>query len=478
MGIDVGTKNIKAVILSSEGDVVEHSSIPVYDLIVQPREGFVERDAGKLWERVAKLLKQMKHVGDVDGVCIDATSGTFLTLGREGNPLHPLIMYNDSRAEREAEELRKKSESAREFEKFLPINSRLVLPKLMWLKENLREFRNAGQVLHEGDYLTYMLSGSVATSANTAGKSHALLDKPGYLEEAYTDVGIPVELMPEIRPIGSVIGHVSSKGEEETGIPAGTPIANGVTDATAGDVTSGVVEPGQAGITIGTALTAHIVVDRLSPDPERRFYYKVYLEGKYLAGGFTNAGTTAIDSMARVLGVGLQELTEQASKVPPGSNGLLACSELYGVRVPRDYPNVRGFMIGLSERNFTAGHLFRAILEASGYTLKLLLTAVEDATHTRIRELRVSGGGSRNNLFMQILSDIVGVPAVAVEEPDSAIGSAIIAAWGIGEVKMRKLLDKIVKARAQFNPNTKNRQIYQEHTQRYRRIVETLSRIL
>ena len=479
LGLDVGTKNVKAVILSAEdGEVVEYASIPVYDLVIQPRNGFVEREPGRLWLRVAKLLKSMKHIGEVDGVCIDATSGTFLTLGRDGEPLHHLIMYNDSRAVREAEELRRKSRSAREFEMFLPINSRLVLPKLMWLKKNLEGFNHAWHVLHEGDYIAYMLSESIATSANTAGKSHALLDREGYLAEAYDDVGIPVELMPEIRPIGSVIGRVSERGEREAGIPSGTPIANGVTDATAGDITSGALEHGQASITIGTSLTAHVVVDRLAPDPKRRFYYKVYLKGRYLAGGFTNAGTAAIDALARVLGARLQDLTELASSIPPGSEGLIACSELYGVRVPGDHPNVRGFIIGLTERNFTEGHLFRATLESSGYTLRLLLKAVEEVTGTEIRELRVSGGGSRNNLFMQILADITGAPVVAVEEPDSAIGSAIIAAWGIGGEKLENMLGRTVKMRRRFHPNPRNHKIYEEKTEKYRRIIESISKII
>ena len=478
MGIDVGTKNVKAVILSEEGEVVERASAPIYDLVTRPREGFVERDPEGVWSRVKEALGKLKNRGKVEGVCVDSTSGTFLTLDKDGEPIHPFIMYNDSRAVEEAEELRRVSKAAREFEKYLPINSRLVLPKLMWLKKNLPEFGKAEQVLHESDYLVYRLSGAVATSANTAGKAHALLDRPGYLVEAYRDSGIPVEIMPPIRPIGSVVGHVSTEGERETGIPSGTPIVNGVTDASAGDITSGALEAGQASVTIGTSLTVHVVVDRLVPDLHRRFYYKLYVNDLYLAGGFTNAGTTAMDSLSRVLGSSLDELSSMASKIPPGSDGLLVCNELYGVRVPKDYPNVRGFIIGLSERNFTAVHLFRSILEASGYTLKLLLSAVEETTKTKIHDLRISGGGSRNNLFMQILSDIVGLPVRAIEEPDSAVGSALLAAWGAGELKLREIVDKSVKVRRVFNPNPENVKRYGKLLEKYRRIVETLAEIL
>lgn len=478
MGIDVGTKNVKVVVISEEGKVVERISAPIYDLISQPKEGFVERDPGGVWERVKEALRRVENAGKVEGVCVDATSGTFLTLDKDGNPIHPFIMYNDSRAVEEAEELRRVSPSAREFEKYLPINSRLVLPKLMWLKKNLSGFEKASLVLHESDYIVYRMSGSVATSANTAGKSHALLDRPGYLEEAYRDAGIPVEIMPRIMPIGSVVGHVSPEAEKETGIPSGTPIVNGVTDASAGDITSGALEAGQAGVTIGTSLTVHVVVDKLVPDPHKRFYYKLYVNDLYLAGGFTNAGTTAMDSLSRILGKSLDELSAMAAKVPPGSEGLIVCNELYGVRVPKDYPNVRGFMIGLSERNFTPSHLFRSILEASGYTLKLLLSAVEEITGTKMRELRISGGGSRNDIFMQILSDISGLPVMAIEEPDSAVGSALLAAWGAGELNLREIVDKSVSVRKVFRPNPENSKRYQAIIEKYRKIVETLGQIL
>lgn len=475
LGVDVGTKNIKAVILDETGRVVEEASTPVYDLVKQPREGFVERDPEGLWARVKETLAKLKRVGDVEGVCVDATSGTIVPIGRDGNPLYPLIMYNDCRAVEEAQELRQRSESAREFGKFLPIVPQLVLPRLMWLKKHTDFFGRIYKVLHESDYIVLKLTGAVATSTNTAGKSHALFDRLDYLREAYDDVEVSVDIMPELKPIGAVIGYVTREAAEETGLPPGVPVINGVTDATAGDITAGVFKAGQASVTIGTALTVHVVVDRLVPDELLRFYYKTYVKDLYIAGGFTNAGTPALDTIAALMGKSLDELTELAKEAPVGCEGLIACSEWFGVRVPRSYPNLRGFFVGLSERTAKPGYIFRSLLEASAITLKLMLEAVEEVTGTKVYDLRISGGASRNDLFMQIIADATGRSVRIVEEPHSAVGSAMLAMWGCTGEPLETIASKVVKFRAVFEPREETTREYGQLAEKYRRLVEALS---
>ncbi|RLE68938.1 MAG: hypothetical protein DRJ34_01970 [Thermoprotei archaeon] len=478
LGLDVGTKNIKAIIISDKCEVVERSTIPIYDLTIKLKENFVERNPRELWIRVKNCLNKMKYVGKVNGICIDATSGTFTSIDRDGNPLHNFIMYNDRRAIMEAKILRKKSNAAKMFEKYLPITPEMVLPKLVWLKNNFSEFKNIYKILHESDYFVYKLSGNIVTSPNIAGKSSALLDKLGYLEEAYRDMGIDINIMPEIKGIGEIIGYVNKEASRETGLPEGTPIVNGVTDASAGDITSGSIKSGQANVTIGTTLTLHAVVDKLVPDLKKRFYYKAFLNNLYLAGGFTNAGTTSFDAISRLIGISIEELTDMALNVPIGSEGLIACSEWYGVRVPKSYPGLKGFFIGLSEINAKPGHLFRSLLEASSYTLKLLLNAVENTTNVIFKDLRISGGASKNNLFMQIISDVIGREVKVVEEKDSALGSAILAMSSCLRKGIDEIVSKMVKIRGTFTPNIENNKRYEKLSKKYEEIVLSLSKIL
>jgi sugar (pentulose or hexulose) kinase len=476
LGLDVGTKNVKAIILSSDGVVVEKSSVPLYDLLYQPSEDFCERDPQVLWERVKECLSRLKFLSKVSGICVDATSGTILLVDKDWKEICNLIMYNDSRGKKEVIELREKSSAAREFEKYLPLAPQLVVPKLMWLKKNFRAFKRTYKVLHESDYIVFKLSGEIITSSNTAGKSHALLQGQGYVKKVYEDAEVPIEIMPEIKPIGETICYSNEK-MEELGVPKGTPIVNGVTDATAGDITSGALNSGQANCTIGTSLTVHAVTDKIVPDEQGRFYYKTYVNNLYLAGGFTNAGTTAIDTISKITKMSLEELTDAAKNVPVGCDGLLACSEWFGVRVPKPYPQVKGFIFGMTEKNMSPAHIFRSLLEGSAITLKLMLSAVEEVTGTVFHELRVSGGASKNILLMQIVADAIGKSVKVVEEPDSALGSAMIAACGIGKQDLNILVNKTVKIKTRIEPNTKNKFIYDSLAERYKKLIQTLAYI-
>jgi xylulokinase len=474
LGLDIGTKNIKATIISAEGEVFEKSSVSVYDLLVQPKEGFSERSAKSIWERTKEALSHLKLLNQVSSLCVDATSGTIGLIDEDGNELYNLIMYNDSRGKTGVEQLRLRSKVAVDFEKFLPLLPQLVVPKLLWLKDNFEDFNKIYKVLHESDYVVYKLSGVTVTSSNTAGKAHALLGGVGYIKEVYEDVGMPLAIMPEIKPIGAVVGCTNEE-VAKLGLPKDTPIVNGITDASAGDVTSGALNPGQVNVTIGTSLTLHAIVDKIVPDELGRFYYKTYINDLYLAGGFTNAGSTAFDSMSRLLKADLDELTELAKNVPSGSDNLMACTEWFGVRVPKTYPQVRGFLIGMNEKNMTPGHLFRSLLEGSTITLRIMLSEVEEVTGTNFYDLRICGGASKNTLLMQIVADATGKETKAVEEPDSALGSAILAAWGINRCDLSKLVGEAVKIKANFKPNAEKKVIYDKLAEKYNSTIKSLA---
>jgi gluconokinase len=253
---------------------------------------------------------------------------------------------------------------------------------------------------------------------------------------------------------------------------------NGITDASAGDVTSGSLNAGQVNVTIGTSLTLHAIVDKIIPDENGRFYYKTYVNNTYLAGGFTNAGSAAFDSMSRLLKTNLDKLTELAKNVPAGSDNLMACTEWFGVRVPKTYPNVKGFLIGMNEKNMTPGHIFRSLLEGSTITLRTMLSAVEEVTGTNFYDLRICGGASKNTLLMQIIADATGKETKAVEEPDSALGSAILAVWGTKGCDLNKLVGESVKFKAKFKPNPEKKAVYDKLAEEYKDTIKSLAEIL
>lgn len=463
LGIDVGSKGVKIVIVEDDGNIVDSKSIDISDLIIRPKPAWAERDELLVWERIIPVIRKLRDINKVDAVCIDGTSGTIVPINQDLKPLTNALLYSDSRAVEEAEDLRKLSEKAREYEDFLPIAPYLVIPKILWLKKHLERFSDIYKIAHENDFFSMLLTDSIATSPNIAGKSHADILTGNYIREIYEDVGIDISLMPEIKPVGEVIGYVTSKASSLTNIPNGTPVINGVTDSSAGDVATGTLDVGIVNVNIGTTLVVHGVVDRVSPDPEKRIYYKSYFEKRYLVGGATNAGTIPFDALSKLLNTSLGELEKMASEVPPGSDGLIAQPQWIGTRIPESNPNMLGFFINITEKNFTPGHLYRSLLEGNAFVLNMLLKIIEDVTEVSFKEIRTIGGGARSKLLNKIIADVTGKEVKSIEGSEPATGSAIIAIWGMN--KRMSILDiamKFIKVSDVFSPSGRY-EVYKEN---------------
>ncbi len=476
LGVDVGTKAVKASILSLEKGLIESSKAPIYDLVERPRPTWAQRNPDLLLERIRKALNRLKYLSRVSGVCVDATSGSIVPVDKGFNPLYDILLYSDFRAVKEAEEL-SKCLAVKSFASFLPMAPYLVLPKIIWLKRNLPCFNKVHMILHESDFIVARLAGVAVTSPNVAGKAHALLEGSGYHEDVYREAGVSLSIMPPIRPIGEIVGYITREASRKFGLPEGIPVVNGVTDASACDIAAGVVEPGQANITMGTTITLHGAVDKPMPDAEGRFYYKAYVNRLFLAGGAMNAGTLPLDAVARAFSMSLEKATKLAEQAPPGCDGLIAQPEWTGTRVPKSRPWIKGFLAGITEDNFTAGHIFRALLEGNAIVVTVFLRIVEKVTGMSFAELRATGGGSRNDLQLQILADVSDKPVLAIGEIDGAVGSAMLAAYGVTGVRLSELAIRFIKVRKFIMPDTSRRSLYDELTRKFLGLVDAIADI-
>jgi sugar (pentulose or hexulose) kinase len=333
------------------------------------------------------------------------------------------------------------------------------------------------RILHENDFIVFKLTDKIATSANIAGKAHVDFQRSRYVEEIYDDVEVSLDLMAPIRPIGEVIGYVTEEASDETGIPAGIPVVNGMTDASAGDVATGTLKPGQANINIGTTLTLHAVVKEAIPDAHNRFYYKAYLDHNCLAGLATNAGTLPLDAISRLLKIPLGQLEREARKIPFGCDGLLAQPEWIGIRSLRNYPNVRGFFVNVDERNLTAGHLYRSVLEGNALVCLRILLIIEKVTGIHFDEIRTCGGGAKSNIQNATIADATGKTIKKVKEEDAAVGSSIIAMYAMHKtVPISDIASRIVKVESEHAPNPCMKKEYIRMSSKLLRIIRSIGK--
>jgi xylulokinase len=463
LGIDLGTSSSKGVLCGPGGDVVATAERP--HEVSMPHPGWVEHDAEEIWWKdftaiCSELLEGAE--GHVAAVCVSGIGPCFLAAGEEGRPLRPGILYGvDTRAATEVEELSERYGNDKIVERCgNPLTSQSVGPKIAWVRrnepgvwENIRYFFMAHT------FVAYRLTGEYVLDHPAAGMCEPLYDhkERRWIEEWAEEVA-PGLKMPDLRWPAEVAGAITQEAAEATGLPAGIPVATGTVDAWSEAASIGVREPGDLMVMYGTtALTMEIVSD---PLPSSNLWSTAGpLAGTdVLAGGMATSGALTDWVKKMTEDRSFADLTEEASGVPAGSEGLLVLPYFAGERNPISDPSARGVICGLTLRH-TRGHLYRAVLEATAFGIRHLLEAVREAGGEAKRLVAV-GGGTKGGLWTQIVSDVIDERQELPEQTmGAAYGDALLA--GIGGSVVDPETDWSLMAET-VEPNPDNREVYDE----------------
>jgi xylulokinase len=253
-----------------------------------------------------------------------------------------------------------------------------------------------------------------------------------------------------------VIGGLTEDAAEHLGLRAGTRVIAGMGDVPAAQVGAGSLRAGDAHVCLGTSAWLCVTVSK-PKDLGRSGVFSLPSADPDLfamVGEMETAGE-CLDWFVDHLGHGAThgELLDAAAEVDPGCDGLLFLPWMYGERSPVTDTSVRGAFCNLSLDHRTP-HLVRAILEGVGHNLRWVLDVVEKAGHP-CPTLRAIGGGSRSDLWLQILADITGRELVAVQESQSAgaVGAALTAAVGTGDLAGYRDIEPLVRTDRRFRPD-------------------------
>ncbi len=243
IGIDVGTGGVRALAMDIAGQELAASQSRFPPDTTRVSGPCVEQDSSIWWQATESALRQLADSlpseVELAGICVDATSGTFLLLDDNARPLTPGIMYNDQRATSET------PAAAAAMEQVLApygirIASSFALPKIVNIFRQSPHLRDqCRRIVHQTDWIVGRLTGDFGvTDISTALKTGA---DPGRLAwpAEIEALGVSRELLPSIVLPGSSIGLLSSTAAQQTGLPRGTPIVAGCTDGTAGCLASG-----------------------------------------------------------------------------------------------------------------------------------------------------------------------------------------------------------------------------------------------
>lgn len=477
IGIDIGTSSSKGVLVDERGVIRARASRP--HEVSTPSPGWVEHDADAVWwADFVHLARELTAAcdGDLSGLAISGIGPTLLPADADGTPLRPAVLYGvDTRATAQIDALTGEIGEQTLLDRGGSVlTSQAVGPKIRWLAEHEPDvFARTEMLLMCSSYLVHRLTGRYVLDHHSASQADPLYDLKA---RAWADdlaqrvaPGIP---LPELVWPTEIVGEVTPRAAEETGLPAGLPVTAGTIDAWAEATSVGVRSPGDTMVMYGTTMFLVQVLDDLRPH-RGLWGTSGAFPGTYtLAAGMATSGAVT-DWLRKLAGGDFATLVDEAAGVPAGSRGLLLLPYFAGERTPLFDPDARGILAGLTLEH-TRGELYRAALEGIAYGVRHNLEAMTEAGGTAERLLAV-GGGTQGGLWTQIVSDVVGSEQeIARETVGACYGDAMLAAAATGITGETGTWNPIVTT---VRPDPQRTSRYDDFYRAYRSLYESTTDI-
>ncbi len=384
------------------------------------------------------------------------------------------------------------------------ISSEWMLPKVLEIvEESPKVFEATAHILEASDWLTSLMTGELKRNSCAAGFKGTWNKNEGYVSEEFLKALHPAmeniynsKLSGDVVPVGEKAGQLTKEFAEKIGLLEGTPVSMGIIDAHAGVLGSGVTTTNEMVLVMGTS-TCHMVLS------EKEIFVdgiSGVVEDGIIPGLFAyEAGQAAVGDIfewyieeslpayvkesAKKDGVTIHKwLESKASQLPPGANGVLALDWHNGCRTPLVNSNLTGMLIGLTLHT-KPEQIYRALIEATAFGTKLIIEQFQQAG-IEINGLVACGGlPKKNELMMQIYSDVTGMPIKIMSSPIApAIGAAMCGALAAesktgGDIDLTTLAKQMVpESNHVYHPISENTKQYNTIYDEYRRLVDYFGR--
>jgi xylulokinase len=459
--INLGLKSIRAIIIDENANQIYSMSRPVRTFIYKD---FVEQDANEWQELLYDLLDELclytNVISKIQYVTVTTSSSCILGLGEDNKPLTKVMMVSDKRAIPQLTYIRNLPEYK---EVNQPCSVSYALPKVLWHKDNSKNYNEVSCWVNAGDYIVMLLTGEIFTDPLNASK-FLYDDVKGYPRKLYDALSIPVSVLPRVEKIG-YITELSSFTRKKFGFSDSCLFVQSTYDAICAVIGSGNGQSQNACDVSGTVTSVRMLVDGLK-ESENNLLISQYIHvlNKYIVGASNNLGGGLIEWLKQAFydenDVDVYyKMEHDAIKASLGASGMIFLPYLLGERAPFISSTVRGEFIGIP-RSAKRLDFTRAVFEASAYVTKDLLSMLK---LYQPQTLSVSGGLARFDIINQIKADVTNLPVYVVENFEStSIGALLICLLSLDEgMVYNDLCRKFVKVRKIINPNENNSSVYE-----------------
>ena len=469
LSLDQGTTSSRAIVFNKEGAIVSMAQKEFRQFYPQP--GWVEHDAMEIWSSQASVLAEVLvkagvSAKDIAAIGITNQRETTVVWEREtGKPICPAIVWQDRRTAGICDDLKQKGLDKMIQEKTgLIVDAYFSATKIKWMLENVEgaQEKAAQGKLAFGtvdSWLMWNLAGNGLHVTDITNASRTMLfniHTQQWDDELLQLFGVPESMLPEVKSSSEVYGHTSGKI-----LAAQIPIAGIAGDQHAALFGQMCTQKGMVKNTYGTGcfmlmnigdkpiLSKNKLVTTIAWKIGNQVQYA--LEGSIFIGGavvqWLRDGLGIISTSAEV-----ENLAQQV----PDNGGVYMVPAFAGLGAPHWNQHARGTIVGLT-RGTTAGHIARAALESIAFQTMEVLKAMEADAGTSIKELRVDGGATVDDLLLQFQADVLNTIVVRPQITETtAMGAAYLAGLAVGYWKDLNDIQKQWKADRYFDPNENN----------------------
>ena len=493
IGLDIGTTGCKAIVFSDDWEILGRGNREYS--ILTPQSHWAEQDAERVCNLALESLAEAVDQCSSDppkAMALSVQGEAVIAVDQAGKPLRNAILGMDTRTTTENRWLAETFGAETLFNRTgMPIHTMNTLTKLLWLKKNEPAiWERSHQFLLYEDYFLRRLTGKASISHCLASRTQMYdLQNGCWAAEILETCGIEHERLAELPPAaGGIVGSLDKKIAAQVGIQSDVSLVSGGHDQACAALGSGVIEPGLAMVSTGTAEVVEVAMSSpMLSESLRRGNISVYrhvVPELYLSMTLNHSGglllrwfrdTLCKDKLLAAEQSGSDAYDLMLADARPGPTDLMVLPHFAGSGTPLLDTTSRGAFLGMTFAT-TQADLAKAILEGLTFELRINLDLLR-ASGIQIEQLHAVGGGARSESWLQLKADICETPLRVPRVTEAAcLGAAVLASVGAGKYDaVSSAIQEAIATNRTITPRSKNAEVYRR---RYRLYLELYPKLI
>ncbi|MBJ3786663.1 xylulokinase [Devosia sediminis] len=473
LGIDIGTSGVKALLIDDNGRAIGEASAPAVEP-VRPQPGWSEQNPADWWtatlDAVDKLQQSHgKALAAVKGIGLSGHMHGATLLGDNDDVLRPCILWNDGRSAAECGEMEQALPSLRKIAGNIAMPG-FTAPKIAWVRKHEPDiYARIRKVLLPKAYVRLLLTGEhVEDMSDASGTLWLDVAKRDWSDALLGVTGLTRDHMPRLVEGSAVSAQLKPEFVSRWGMSGPVVVAGGAGDNAAAACGIGAIRPGEGFVSLGTSGVLFVSNETFSPNTEGAVHAFCHaIPDTWHQMGVILSATDSLNWLSRITGKKQAELSGEAEAQFIGPGEAIFLPYLSGERTPHNNAGARGSFTGLSQSTDTA-QLAQAVMEGVSFAMRDCQRVLADAG-TSINRLLAVGGGSKSNLWLNMLATNLDMEIALPEDGDfgGALGAARLGLCAATGAKAAEVMT-MPPVRTTIAPDTKLSAAYSDQYARYR----------